>query len=744
MRGGTGAFDRFLIAPFNSGLQTDLAPWILAEDAFTRLNNAYIRHGRLNKRFGSRLMGVGEDATAPLSSRLRIQVDTTDGAGSSSGATPISLGAIGQIFSIGDEIFTVHQATGTLYTDGGASTHTFDTTNGIFVFTGVAALTPVFWYSSNPVMGFFNYESNEIANRPLYAFDTQFVYIFSGNAWARNGTTVWHGSNSDFFWSTNWTGANINNTYTFTTNFQVTNKNGAVVGATDDPMYYFNGSATWTAFYPKFLTTNERIFTSRIIIPFRDRLVLLNTVEQDAANTSNIHYPNRCRFSHNGSPLAASAYLEPNQAAATGGGYIDAPTKEAITSAEFIRDRLIVHFEKSVWELAYTGNHVLPFLWQQLNTELGSESTFSSVGFDKHILTIGTTGIHACNGVNVDRIDGKINEDVFNLRNRNNGKFRVAAIRDYFTEMVYWTYPSLEAQPNADTYPDKILVYNYKNQTWAYNDDTFTAFGYFEQQIGKTWADVGGLTWAEAGFEWSSGVTQSEAKKIVAGNQQGFCFLIEPTGNRNAPSLQITDMTVGDPTVLKIIDHTLQPGDFIYVENVSGATLADGIYKVLFIENADEVQVDVASAGVYTGAGTAARVSRVDIKSKEWNPYIKEGRDVFLSRISFYVTNTPNSKIRVDSFVSSSGLSLADQGALTNTLFGEDPFVLDLGPYASLPFEATQQRFWHNLSFDAEGENIQIRIYYDDDQMADINVSLAGLELHGFVLYTLPTSSRIR
>ena len=43
-------------------------------------------------------------------------------------------------------------------------------------------------------------------------------------------------------------------------------------------------------------------------------------------------------------------------------------TDEQIISCEFIKDRLIVFFERSTWELAYTGNEVLPFIWQKINT----------------------------------------------------------------------------------------------------------------------------------------------------------------------------------------------------------------------------------------------------------------------------------------------------------------------------------------------------------------------------------------
>ena len=53
------AFDRFLVGfnDTNSGLQTDLRPWLIADNAFEVLNNAYVFRGRVRKRFGSQWMG---------------------------------------------------------------------------------------------------------------------------------------------------------------------------------------------------------------------------------------------------------------------------------------------------------------------------------------------------------------------------------------------------------------------------------------------------------------------------------------------------------------------------------------------------------------------------------------------------------------------------------------------------------------------------------------------------------------
>ena len=205
----------------------------------------------------------------------------------------------------------------------------------------------------------------------------------------------------------------------------------------------------------------------------------------------------RARYSIFGSPLAVNAWYEENQQDSSdnlyaGAGVLDAATDEQIISAEFVKDRLIVYFERSTWELAYTGNEVKPFQWNKLNTELGSQSTFSTVPFDKDALTVGNTGIHACNGSNVQRIDNKIPDEIFeDFSSEPTSVIRTQGIRDYQKELVYWAFVTQEGQASGTiTFPDQIMVYNYALGSWSFNDDCFTAFGYFEQQSDTTWESV--------------------------------------------------------------------------------------------------------------------------------------------------------------------------------------------------------------------------------------------------------------
>lgn len=763
------AFDRFIIAPFNSGLQTDQRPWLIPDDAFALLQNAYVFRSRVRKRFGARYTGTGWSSalTQPLFSRASILVATTDGAGAASGTVPGSVFKVGQQFSIGNEIFTV-VVTGTpsvMKTTGASTVHTYNTSNGAFVFAGAAAATGVYFYPSEPIMGLTDFVSGVFNDQPAFAFDTQFAYTFSGGFWNQPwaGTNpVWHGGNNKFYWIANWLGLDDSIQVMFVSNFNATV--GANPPATDDPLWTYNAPTTaqWTIFTPYINPgvanaprTGPFVQTARIILPFKNRLLLLNTIENNGTSpyttSTNTAYPNRCRFSKFGSPFDVDAWYQPNARdnagnVSTGSSFVDASTDEQIISAEFIKDRLIVYFERSTWELVWTGNQVGPFVWQKINTELGSEGTFSTVPFDKVVLTMGTTGVHACNGANVERIDTKIPDLIFTIKQKNLGVQRVYGIRDYFTELVYWTFPNTQEDPR-ETYPNKVLVYNYRNNSWAINDDCITAFGYFNQQPDDTWANQT-LTWQESNFEWVSGETQAQFRQVIAGNQQGYIYIIAPDESRNAGTMTLTNIAVSGTGVnLTIIDHTLNPGDYIYIANAQGITGLNGnIYKVQTVVDVNRVLINPATfTGTYTGGGTIERVSLITIQSKQWNPYVDKSRDVYLAKIDFGVQATGGGEVTVDYFPSATdNFSMINQGgpAGTNMLMGDN--TLSTAPYPTVPLEQEQERLWHPVYFQTEGECIQIQISLSDAQIRTPLIAFSDFELEGMVLFTMPTTQRLQ
>lgn len=781
------AFEKFLIAPLKTGLQTNLRPWQILDDAFVELQNAYIFRGRLRKRFGSRLMG-----TSQLLSRLRINLGNTNGSGAYSSTVPGHVFQPGQAFSVGDQIFTVY-ATGTpaAMLSTGTGSGTYNTSTGAVSITGAAATTAVYFYPGLPVMALFQYEIGKLNNHPTYACDTEFIYIFSpGSGWSRSGTAVFKGSNSNYFWTTNWQGSitsAASNPVLIISNFNATLGGGAPA-ATDDPMWVTPNGSSW---YPLnassamlgtgasnssgffFLPagnapyTGPFVQTARIVAPFKNRLLLLNTVENDNSTYSTAPgtgtataYTNRCRYSFNGTPFAVNAWYEPNQAdnvpnTAAGAGYIDAPTEEQIVSAEFIKDRLIVYFERSTWELAYTGNEVLPFVWQKLNTELGSQSTFSTVPFDQDVLTIGGTGVHACNGSNVRRIDDIIPDKIFDdFSAQASSVIRTVGIRDFDTELVYWAFLSEEAAARGTVFPDQILVYNYQSGSWAINDDCFTTFGYLEQQTDLTWQSSAPITWEQFNGTWISAVDDANERQIVAGTPEGFVLIINADESRNAASMQITNISFAATGILTltVYNHNLSDNalefpndtDFVLLENIvadtaSSAFLNGTIWPIYQVVDTDTITINTNGGlvtGTYYGGGTLARVSGIEILTKAFNPYDKKDANVYIQRIDYAVQRTAAGEITIDYYPGQSPVSMIQGGTASQAIMGTS--VLETSAYDPIlyPLEQYQTMLWHPVYFQCVAESIQFFLYFTPQQMTNPDISLSDFELEGFILYT--------
>jgi hypothetical protein len=570
-------------------------------------------------------------------------------------------------------------------------------------------------------MGIITYETNAINAEQVYAFDTQFAYRFTLGRWVRVGTAVWTGSNAQLFWGITYRGAKPEEGILFVTN-----------NAATDPIRFALGT-TWTDYAPQYgALVTDIIKTARLIVSFKGRLLLMNTTE---GATSEVHV-NRLRYSLNGNPLVQadpldplSAYIAFDEITPGKGGFIDAPTREAIITCEFLKDRLIVFFEQSTWELVYTGNEILPFHWQQIDSSLGAESTFSIVPFDKISIGVGNVGIHACNGANVERIDQNIPDEIFKIHNDNDGPQRVVGIRDFYTEMIYWAYPYF----NESVFPNRILVYNYKAGTWAMNEDSFTCFGYFQSAESTTWENSN-FTWAEFTMTWDYAPEIAQFRSVVAGNQQGWITKIDSEATTNAYSLHISNW-VGD--ILTIYNHNLAVEEFIKIQ----ALYTTHYVQVCEVKGKDSIRINLAvpEPDPYDGTAYATRLSCVDILTKEYNFFSDKGRNSALNRVDFYLTKaSEGGQFAVDYYVSSSTQDLIKDAKATNTILGVN--TIETAANSLIPLETSQDRLWRSFYLSADGMTVQLELYFSDAQMINEQVHVNPFELHAMMFYAQPTS----
>ena len=153
---------------------------------------------------------------------------------------------------------------------------------------------------------------------------------------------------------------------------------------------------------------------------------------------------------------------------------------------------------------------------------------------------------------------------------------------------------------------------------------------------------------------WDSGVLSGNQRQILAGTPEGFVLIIDDEISRNAPGMQITNMAIASSGIitLTIINHNLSATpfelpndeDYILLENIvadSGtmAALNGTIWPVYSVVDSDTITINtygLVTSGTYMGGGTAARVSNIQIKSKQWNPYVDNDREFLFTAHRFW------------------------------------------------------------------------------------------------------------
>jgi len=519
---------------------------------------------------------------------------------------------------------------------------------------------------------------------------------------------------------------------------------GFAVDLTSNGIKVYNGT-TWISAIPvidgvSFLTG------CLMILAFKNRLVVFNPWE--GTPTSSIQFQSRVRWSGIGLQNDFSRGWRSDIIGF--GGFADAPTDERIVSAGFVKDELVVYFTNSTYKLAYTGNDIEPFVFQKINTELGAESTFSSVNFDNALLAFGNFGLHSTNSLQVERIDDIIPDEVFNISNNNNGPKRVYGIRDYFLEVAYFSYPEIPDGENNENYvpvyPNKILLYNYRNDSWAFFNESFTALGYFRNPSGKTWAELDYLTWAEWDTAWNTGTTSLDFLSIAAGNQQGFVVQITPEDIPTSNTryiLAISGNTITSP------NHNIYFGNYVLISNCVGVTNLNGFIYLVTSASANSFTIPSTAVGTYLGGGLIKVLNNIKITSKMFTPFWAFGRRYRLKYAEYLFDNTSDGEVVCNVYVDTKSSDSLNDPSNSNTIDADSSITCLLGNNIIFTHPetlyATQQLaqsvIWHRQYYSAEGETFQIEITLGDTQMHNINVVNSDIVLHGIIFYFEPAGT---
>lgn len=516
---------------------------------------------------------------------------------------------------------------------------------------------------------------------------------------------------------------------------------------------------------------------AKLIATYKDRLIFLGPVVQSSTG-SPIYLEETVLYSQNGTPYYTCSFtgdpslssttfnpiLVPENQTATPnsfwedqtgfGGFKSTGVDQPITSVSSNKDALIVGFTNFQTRLVYTENDIDPFNFYIINNELGTGSSFSTINMDAGVVARGSRGFTITSQTNTERIDLPIPDNAFEVSLLNNGAERFTSARDFINEWIYFTYSS-DNLNGSTVYPNQTLQWNYRDNSWALFNESYTTYGTIRSKTGPTWTTIGEIfpTWGVWSETWNAGSTNVLQPKIIGGNQQGF-LIQRDDGTSEAKSLFIQDIvnsTITSPS------HSLNNGDYIIISDCLGTVSSKVNDKIFQINSVSTNTFDIVpqlSAGLtYLGLGQVKRMYIPFIQTKQFPVAWNLARKTRLGPQQYLLTKTALGQVTLLIFLSQDNSTPYNTGAIVPAPTPENnaliysaklytcPESTNLGLTASninlqMPTSINQQQIWHRLNTSLLGDTVQIGITLSNEQMTDLDFKsqFAEIELHSIIL----------
>ena len=322
---------------------------------------------------------------------------------------------------------------------------------------------------------------------------------------------------------------------------------------------------------------------------------------------------------------------------------------------------------------------------------------------------------------------------MFDFRNTIDGTKRVCGIRNFELRLAYWMYPDAST---SEKYPDRRLVYNYENDSWAIFNDSFTCFGTFQPQSAAVWSDFPAgdpsSSWGNQNYSW--GAKPALIPDVVAGNQQGFIEILDQTVS-NDVTLSITAITgnTTTPTQITSPDHNLQTGDVIEIVNIpAGTPFATSLNNKVFgiTKNGANTflirsyssstrtfytpQLDAPAT--YIGGGKIMVRDNFSIVSKKFN-FLDDGQNIQLGFIDVLMPTTAAGYISLNVFIDYND-SLPVNTLPENINQNGDPVAFFNSTVPTFQEGGiNSSKAWHRVFCNARGNFITLQWTLSNEQM---------------------------
>lgn len=694
-----------LINKFTTGLVQSQPNQILKNDAFHILFNAFVFRNTVRRRLSWQTIGrlqrdlesqsIGTTSASPWSFNI---YSTLSSPITGEPDAAIVIGSIIITIAAGPSVIFTDNGDGTLssVTGGNSGTINYSTGNVVLTHTagaGVATTITFSYYPSLPSMGILDENVPNNITTNIY-FDTKYAYTYvTGEFTELQPGTTWKMNNWNLPSNANyWQDVNNRPIFWVTSN----------TGSTGDPIRYTNGNSgsAWYDFTPAIDATNT-MYQCKFLVPFRGMLFAFNTWEGTTAGgiTLSTQQRARIRCSAGGnpftivSPIITTVNSTAWNSTIPGQGYRqDLPTTEEIIAVGQTLNQIIIKTNTRTWVLSHTGINVAPFKVDLLDENLGTLSGFGSVNMGGSLTGVGNRSFTASTPSSVVSIDDKILDLVLNINRKNHGFDRVYGVRDYITRTNSYIYAYQPDDTTDVTYPNRRLIYNYDNNSWAIYEDSLTCLGYFRDNVSTigensniTWAQAN-FTWAEADFTWANNSTAEPP--TAAGNNQGYIGLLD-SSIIEGPSLFLTNMiSTGSATAGQFIspDHNLANGTVIQLQDILGdySSLNETVGQVQIIDTDTFMMFTydatrlmfripvVIPSGTYIGGGQIRVRRNFNITTKAFNR-LEQGQSIHISYVDALVNTYPGAYVQLavyDSLNTGNAVNLIPENITSESIFG--------------------------------------------------------------------------
>jgi hypothetical protein len=479
---------------------------------------------------------------------------------------------------------------------------------------------------------------------------------------------------------------------------------------------------------------------ARMIIPYQNQLLAIGTFESTSNGTVR-YFPNRFRYSQRGtvyySSLTPAGYtFEPDAWIDNingKGGFVDLDTTEKILSASVSQEVLIMGLEATQRKVTGTSNPLDPFTIQTINPEYGTESTYATIALDKGVLSVGDYGFVLASSYSAQRFDLQIPDQVYQIKNVDNGNERVCGIRDFRNEFVYFTYTVANSPYD---FPNRTLLYNLRENSFAIFKEEFTSYGQFRDATTQSWT-TSTRPWREYAQSWNSFRQYARFPQIAGLNQQGFCQL-KDQGTANDASHYIRALS---GTSVTSPNHNREVGDYIYIQDCIGSTnLNDTVVQVVGLTSADIFVIDQAATGTYLGLGQFSVVDNFSVKTKVFPFDWPEGLGTRIGTQQYLLQTTSGGEITVDLYLNQNSDDPANDLSVATYL--PVTSVVRTRPDESLGLhdaQLSQAQIWHRMSQSFSGDSIQLGMRFSDTQMRSYSIATSDVAVYAIVIDYYPS-----